>query len=452
MNQRVEQPEPSEQSGSGHQPDRSDRPERAGAKKGVSRRALFGTGAGAVAVGAGLGWFGRPAAAAIEDTVNGEAHSDVVDYFGDHQAGIVTPAQDRLCFAALNVLTEDRAELVDLLTQWSAACARITQGLDVTDTGFDGGSQYAPPQDTGEAHDLSAGHLTVTIGFGRSLFVDEHDKDRFGLREHMPEALIELPHFPGDTLDSARTGGDLCIQACADDPQVAVHAVHNLVRMGFGIVSTRWMQLGFGRTSSTSKTQNTPRNLFGFKDGTANLKAEDPQLLDDHLWVRDGSWMDGGTYLVARRIRMIMETWDRESLMGQENIIGRTKGTGAPLSGGEEFTAPDFAMAGSGNQPIIPMDSHVRLAHPDTNNGVHMLRRGYNYADGTDRLGNMDAGLFFIAMVNDPRTGYVPIQNTLARQDALSEYLRHTGSGLFAVPPGISTAPGAYVGQQLFEG
>ncbi|MDV5999064.1 deferrochelatase/peroxidase EfeB [Kocuria rhizophila] len=421
------------------------------ARRAVSRRALFGTGAGALAVGAGLGLAGPPAVAAVGDALGTRAPDDVVAFHGAHQAGIVTPAQDRLCFASLNVLTKDRAELVALLRKWTAACRRITQGLDVTENGFDGGSDHAPPQDTGEAHDLSAAHLTVTVGFGRSLFRDGSGKDRFGLAEHLPEALIELPHFPGDRLEEHRTGGDLCIQACADDPQVAVHAVHNLIRMGFGIVSTRWMQLGFGRTSSTSTEQVTPRNLFGFKDGTANLKAEDPDQIDQHVWVRDGSWLDGGTYLVARRIRMILETWDRESLMGQEKIIGRTKGAGAPLSGGEEFTPVDLSMAGSGHQPIIPVDSHVRLAHPDSNGGVQMLRRGYNYADGTDSVGNMDVGLFFIAMVKDPATGYVPMQNRLARQDALSEYLRHTGSGLFAVPAGLSEDPEDHFGRAIFE-
>lgn len=420
-------------------------------RRGFSRRALLGTGAGALAVGAGLGVAGPPAVAALQDTLGDQAPDDVVDFHGEHQAGIVTPAQDRLCFASLNVLTKDRDELIELLKDWTAACRRITQGLDVTETGFDGGSEYAPPQDTGEAHDLSAAHLTVTVGFGRSLFQDSSGKDRFGLKSRMPEGLIELPHFPGDQLEDARTGGDLCIQACADDPQVAVHAVHNLIRMGFGVVSTRWMQLGFGRTSSTSTEQATPRNLFGFKDGTANLKAEDASAIEDHVWVTDDSWLRGGTYLVARRIRMILETWDRESLTGQEKIIGRTKGSGAPLSGGEEFTPVDLGMMGSGNQPIVPEDSHVRLAHPDTNGGVQMLRRGYNYADGTDTVGNMDVGLFFIAMVKNPATGFVPIQKKLARQDALSEYLRHTGSGLFVVPPGVSQDPADYLGRPLFE-
>ncbi|MDH5148808.1 iron uptake transporter deferrochelatase/peroxidase subunit [Brevibacterium casei] len=414
----------------------SDRP-------GVSRRAMFGVGAGTLAAGAAAGFFAHDP---ISEAVGAE--NDIVDFFGRHQAGIVTEAQDRMCFAAVNVLTDDRDELIDLLTQWTAAAANLSRGLPVVEDGVAGGSRFAPPMDTGEAQGLSAGHLTVTIGFGRSLFTDADGQDRFGIADRLPSGLIELPHFPGDRLDEARTGGDLCIQACADDPQVAVHAVRNLIRMGFGIVSTRWMQLGFGRTASTSPAQETPRNLFGFKDGTANIRSDEEKALGEHVWVRDGSWMDDGCYLVARRIRMHIETWDRESLDGQEQIFGRTKMTGAPLSGGEEFTEPDFAMAGSANLPIIPTSSHVHLAHPKQNGGIRILRRGYNYADGADAQGNLDAGLFFIAFVADPAGDYVPMQNRLAKEDALSEYLLHTGSGLFAIPPGVNE--GGWIGQTLF--
>ena len=412
-------------------------------RPGVSRRAMFGVGAGTLAAGAAAGFFAHdPIAEAVG------AENDIVDFFGRHQAGIVTEAQDRMCFAAVNVLTDDRDELIDLLKQWTAAAANLSRGLPVVEDGVAGGSRFAPPMDTGEAQGLSAGHLTVTIGFGRSLFTDADGQDRFGIADRLPSGLIELPHFPGDRLDEARTGGDLCIQACADDPQVAVHAVRNLIRMGFGIVSTRWMQLGFGRTASTSPKQGTPRNLFGFKDGTANIRSDEEKALGEHVWVRDGSWMDDGCYLVARRIRMHIETWDRESLDGQEQIFGRTKMTGAPLSGGEEFTEPDFGMAGAGNLPIIPTSSHVHLAHPKQNGGTRILRRGYNYADGADAQGNLDAGLFFIAFVADPASDYVPMQNRLAKEDALSEYLLHTGSGLFAIPPGV--AEGGWIGQTLF--
>ncbi|MET3720999.1 deferrochelatase/peroxidase EfeB [Arthrobacter sp. UYEF21] len=129
-----------------------------------------------------------------------------------------------------------------------------------------------------------------------------------------------------------------------------MHAIRNLARISFGKARVRWSQLGFGRTSSTSRAQQTPRNLFGFKDGTNNVKSEDPAFLDEHIWVPGGApateaWMEGGSYLVARRIRMHIEIWDRTSLREQENLIGRTKAEGAPLSGGTEFTAPTLPPA-----------------------------------------------------------------------------------------------------------
>jgi deferrochelatase/peroxidase EfeB len=372
---------------------------------------------------------------------------------GEHQAGIVTPAQDRLHFAAFDVVTDSREELVALLQTWTDAAEQMTRGVPVGETGAVDGDLALPPDDTGEALGLPASGLTVTFGFGPSLFRDVDGRDRFGLADRQPKALRDLPHFPTDVLDPARSGGDLCIQACAHDPQVAVHAIRNLARLGFGTVSVRWSQLGFGRTSTTSTSQSTPRNLFGFKDGTANVKAEEGEALDDHVWVgseddRRAPWLAGGSYLVARRISMTIEVWDRQPLGDQEAFVGRTKGDGAPLSGGGEFTTPDFEMPGSNDQPVIPVDAHVRIVHPDQHGGVRMLRRGYNFVDGSDAIGGLDAGLFFLAYVRDPDTHFVPVQLAMARNDALMEYLKVTGSALFAVPPG--TADGEHVGQALF--
>jgi len=380
------------------------------------------------------------------------SRASAYDFRGVRQAGIVTPAQDRLHLASLDVVTDSREELVALLQAWTAAAERMTAGLPAGEVGPVEGSLDLPPDDTGEAIGLCASGLTITFGFGPSLFRDADGRDRFGLADRQPEALRDLPHFPADLLDPARSGGDLCIQACADDPQVAVHAVRNLVRIGFGTTSVRWSQLGFGRTSSTSTTQDTPRNLFGFKDGTANVKAEEAAALDDHVWVGEDDdagavWLVGGSYLVARRINMTIEVWDRQPLGDQEAFVGRTKGTGAPLSGGAEFSTPDFSMPGRGG-PIIAADAHVRIVHPDQHGGARMLRRGYTFVDGTDALGGLDAGLFFLAYVRDPRTGFIPVQNAMAKHDALMEYLKTTGSALFAVPPG--TGPGEFVGEALF--
>ena len=216
-------------------------------------------------------------------------------------------------------------------------------------------------------------------------------------------------------------------------------------------MAVRWSQLGFGRTSSTSKSQVTPRNLFGFKDGTRNLKAEETDLLTKHVWVAksDGpDWMVDGSYLVSRRIRMHIEIWDRTPLSEQEQIVGRTKGTGAPLGQVAEFDEPDLHVRGEGGLPTIPEDAHIRLASSETQKGTKILRRGYNFTDGTDGVGHLDAGLFFICFNRDSRKQFVPMQMALSGKDKMMEYLEHTGSGQFAVPPGVSK--GGYWGDTLF--
>jgi deferrochelatase/peroxidase EfeB len=417
----------------------------------LSRRGLLGL-AGAGVIGASVGVVGdRAVVTSSASAAAGATSSTSYRFHGDHQAGIVTPAQDRLHFAAFDMAsTASRDDLIELLQDWSTAAALLCQGKPVGEFGALDGPYNAPPQDTGEALDLATGGLTITFGFGPSLFVDKTGADRFGIASRQPAELVDLPHFPADDLVEQQTGGDLCIQACSDDPQVAVHAIRNLSRIAFGRASLRWSQLGFGRTSSTSTSQVTPRNLFGFKDGTANIKAENGKKVTDSVWAQKGdgqAWMAGGSYMVARRIRMTIETWDRTALSEQENIIGRTKGEGAPLSGGTEFTAPDFSVLGRGDKPLIDADSHVRLAHPESNAGTEILRRGYNFVDGNDNLGRLDAGLFFISYQRSPKQ-FIDIQMNLAKNDKMNEYIRHVGSGLFAVPPGARI--GSYVGAGLF--
>jgi deferrochelatase/peroxidase EfeB len=414
---------------------------------GSTRRAVLATGAGAALAGAaaGLTYAARPASA------DGRAEPDAVDtgivpFRGERQAGITTAAQDRLHLVALDVVTDDPEALRDLLSRWTVAAERMTFGAEAAPGGVVGGGPWKVPQDTGEAYDLAPGHLTVTIGYGASLF-----DERFGLADRRPEALRELPAFLGDDLDPARSGGDIVIQACSDDPQVAVHAVRNLVRLGFGVVAVRWSQLGFGRTSSTSQSQVTPRNMFGFKDGTANIKADEKDALTDWVWVARGDgpdWLVDGSYLVARSILMRIETWDREPLEGQEEIIGRTKGAGAPLSGGDEFTKIDLAATRDDGQPAIPMTAHIRLAHQSLHRGARLLRRGYTFVDGNDDLGQLAAGLFFLAYQRDPRTQFIPIQQALAASDVMNEYIQHVGSAVFACPPGVDEA--GWWGQSLF--
>lgn len=418
------------------------------ARRGVSRRALLGAfGLGALTV-AGAGAAGVAVASTQEPSSDEVRH----DFFGPHQSGITTPMQNHLHFAALDMTTASRDELVALLREWTAAAAAMTAGAPVGELGAVNGPYDAPPEDTGEALDLPASRLTITFGFGPTLFRTADGVDRFGLSDRHPPGLQELPHFPGDVIDPAISGGDLCIQACADDAQVAVHAVRNLVRIAFGRATVRWSQLGFGKSSVTQRGAATPRNLFGFKDGTANITADDQAALDEFVWVQPGdepAWMVGGTYLAVRKIRMTIETWDRTSLREQEAVVGRTKREGAPLSGGGETATPEFAVVGREGQPLIPADSHMALAHPSANGGQRILRRAYNYTDGSDALGRLDAGLFFLAFQRDLRKQFVPIQSRLSASDRMNEYVRYVANAAFAIPPGVP-ASGGFVGQSLF--
>jgi deferrochelatase/peroxidase EfeB len=422
-----------------------------------SRRKLLGGAIGAAgAVAAGGAGYGVARATGSSGASNAtstagsaapETSAQAVEFYGEHQAGIATPAQDRLAFAAFDVTSTSANDLQVMLGTWAAAAAQMAKGLPVgaVDT-----SPNSPPIDTGEADGLTAANLTITVGFGPTLF-----DERFGLANKRPAALAPLPTLPGDgSLQAARSGGDLCVQACADDPTVAFHVIRNFARLARGTAVIRLSQLGFGRTSSTSSSQQTERNLMGFKDGTRNIKAESAADFDDFVWVggeSDQAWMKGGSYLACRRIRMLIESWDTDYLSDQENVFGRHKTSGAPLTGKSEFDTPDFAAKAKDGTPVIPLNAHIRLASPESNSGQKILRRGYSYTDGIDPdTGLLDAGLFFIAYQKDPRRQFVPIQTRLGRQDNLNEYIRHTGSALFAVPPGLSAA-GDWWGKALFD-
>ena len=440
-----EAPDASEQPGRAGKPGDLGKPGRSGAK-GTSRRAMF-TGAGLGAALAGLaGVAGGRAWEASQRPE--EAILTVYPFRGDHQAGITTPAQDNMFTAAFDVSTTDVEELKTLLSDWAVAAEQMTSGELVG--GQPSSNKQLPPKDTGEAWGYKPNGLTITFGVGKGLFVDAEGNDRFGLAARMPAILKEgMPSFSGDQLHAAQSDGDLLVQACSNDAQVCVHAIRNLTRIAFGTAALRWSQVGYGRTSSTSVDQETPRNLFGFKDGTNNIKAEDSaDQLNEHLWVQKGDdaaaeWMTGGTYYVARRIHMLAEVWDRLRLIEQEQTMGRDKRYGAPLSianptkSSEEFTAVDYEAKDDKGETLVPADAHIAVVSPEQNQGRRMLRRGYNYTDGSDSLGLLQTGLFFIAFVRDPRTNFYPILDRMTKSDALQEYLKHEASALFAIPPGI---------------
>ena len=415
----------------------------------LSRRRLIAGAAGTAAAGAAAGAGVTAAVLRSGDrgasTVPGASGTDTVDltrsvpfYDQVNQAGIRTPPQ-RHCVYMTFKLTPGatKQSLQVLLARWSAAISQLVQGKSIGPIEPD--RPAAVSTDTGEASGLAPASLTVTVGLGPGVF-----DDRFDLAAKRPALLKELPRIPGDTLQAELTGGDLSLQACADDPQVAYHAVRNLARMVTNTAQTHWVVLGFGRASA-GPGQETPRNLMGFKDGTRNVSSDADY--DNFVWLKDADWMTGGTYQVVRKVLMTIETWDFDRISDQQRIFGRTKDEGAPLSGTKEFDTPDFALKADGAHVIDPA-SHIALAAPENNGGVKILRRGYNFTDGLNSQGLLDAGLLFLSYQNDPQH-FVNLQQKLGSFDLLNEYIRHVGSGIFAIPPGPKA--GRYIGQEMYE-
>lgn len=369
-------------------------------------------------------------------------NDQVVSFYGEHQAGIVTPPQDFIVFAAFDLTAGSLDEVRKLFQAWTKASAAMASG-EMLGTAND--NLNLPPSDTGEAEGLSPSRTTVTFGVGASFF-----DTRFGLGAKRPAALADLPAFGGDELRAEWSGGDIGIQVNANDMQIAFHAIRNLARIARGKAVLRWTQEGFQRTSGADPAGATPRNLMGFRDGTGNPDASDAAEMKKVVWAAasDGTpWMDQGSYMVVRRIRMRIEVWDRSTLGDQEATFGRHRNSGAPLGSSQEFDAIDLAKQDEKGKPVIPMNAHVRLAHGD--GSVKILRRSFSYSSGMDhKTGQLDAGLLFICFNRDSRKQFIPMQQKLGQSDLLNEYIVHTGSALFACFPGVRE--GGYIGESLF--
>jgi deferrochelatase/peroxidase EfeB len=418
-----------------------------------TRRGLARGAAGLVAaVGAGLS--AKPAAAAPAVGPSEADATQIEPFWGPHQGGIATPAQRHTYAAALDLVGGSRDDLIAILRAWTSAAAVMSRGQPARPLEADPAT--AAP-DSGDVMDLSPARLTITFGFGAGLF-GKDGKDRYAVAAQRPPALVDLPSFNGDELIEGRTGGDLVVQACADEPQVAFHAVRQLARLVRPIAKLRWGQTGF---IPAIGAEQTPRNLMGFKDGTGNLSIHDRAAMEKFVWVGDEGpdWMRGGSYVVLRRIQVALEHWDRMPLDFQERTFGRHKYSGAPLGGNSELDAADLAAADRDGEPVIPENAHIRLAGAANNDGARILRRGYAYNDGISLVTERwepwrqsmayDAGLFFICYQRDPRTGFIKIFDRLSKFDMLNQFVTHTGGGLFACPGGV--APGEFIGQRLFE-
>lgn len=358
---------------------------------------------------------------------------ETVSFYGKHQSGIMTPVQSNVYFMVLDLATTDKKKIIQLFKDWTDYSAKLMEGKVVNE---EKSNLALPPQDTGEVLDLNPYRLTITFGVAPSFL------DKLGLsHQKMPE-FKDLPKFPRDQIKDKYSGGDIVIQACADDAQVAFHAVHNLVRKGRSLVTMKWSQSGF---LPIGDGKETPRNLFGFKDGTVNPRSKTDY--EEVVWYKEKNWLQGGTFMVVRRIAMFLETWDRTALREQENTFGRHRESGAPLGMKHEFDEMDLNKRDEEGELVIPVDSHVRLAKEAK---AQMLRRAFSYASGVDEVtGQFDTGLLFICFQQSPEQ-FIAIQNMLGNQDKLNEYITHVGSGLFAIFPGVKK--GEYLGQALLEG
>jgi dye decolorizing peroxidase/deferrochelatase/peroxidase EfeB len=421
----------------------------------VSRRALIAS----IAASAGTAAAGGALAARV---LGSEPNADSAPpaeapgtepFHGAHQPGIATAQQRHALFATFDLeeddpsdghrLTADEAaaNFQELMERWTAVSERMMAG---DPTGPVPANVPGAPDDSGVADGLAPSRLTLTFGLGPGLF------ELIGREDDRPRRLDPLPEFPGDLLEPDWSGGQLLVQICGDDPQVVSHAFRAVRARTPGIARLRWTQQGFLGSFGDS----TPRNLFGHRDGTANPRPETPEF-EESVRVdgeEEPDWFSGGSYLVFRKIRMDLPRWDTSTAEEQDRSIGRRRTDGAPLSGGDEFTAPDLAATGSDGEPLVPPDSHVALVR-----GVPMLRRSYNYDYGFQGRGlrpgaqeehddhahdhdgaghaSYDSGVLFCAYLRDPGE-FIDAQRALAASDRLNAFIRHTGSAIFAVPPG----------------
>jgi len=422
-----------------------------------TRRNFLALTGGAVAAASAAAGVGFGAIAAV-DAMTGQrgglfAARDTEPFWGKHQGGIITPAQNHSYFAAFDLATDKKDDVAKLLQKWTEASARMTSGQTIAPIAS---SQTDEINDTGDVIGLPPSRLTVTFGFGPGLFTKD-GKDRYGLASRRPVALVDIPKFNGDQLVDAQTGGDLSVQACADDPQVAFHAVRQLARLADGIAQIRWTQAGF---IANQPDGSTARNLMGFKDGTGNPDTRDANAMNQFVWVGNEGpdWMQGGSYMVARRARIALEHWDKMKIAFQEQTIGRQKFSGAPLGMKNETDAIDLNMTDKDGNPFIPENSHIRLATAASNDGAKILRRSYSYNDGVSftaerwppwRQGmEYDAGLLFMCYQRDPRTGFLKIFDKMSKFDMMNQFVTHIGGGLFACPGGARE--GQFIGQRLF--
>jgi deferrochelatase/peroxidase EfeB len=368
-----------------------------------------------------------------------------VPFLGSHQPGVDTPAARFGLLAAFNLVHDDRQRLARSLRDLTQEARALMEARppERRDTAY-------PPAETGIlGPDMRPEGLAVTLSVGASLF-----DDRFGLAEHRPNELARMPFLSNDRLDPAQSHGDLLLALSADQPDVLLHALRQLMRRTRDNLVLHWMLDGYNRPDARPVPGRTGnRNLLGFKDGTANLDVTDKALMDELVWVGadegEPAWAVGGSYQAVRIIRMFVEFWDRTPLNEQQKIIGRDKASGAPLGRDREHEDPGYGEDPGGRG--VPLDAHIRMANPRTAEtaGSRILRRGFNFSRGFDAAGRLDQGLAFVSYQKSLARGFLAVQARL-KGEPLEEYILPVGGGFFYVLPGVPSGD-AWLGQQLLS-
>ncbi|MBD9642615.1 deferrochelatase/peroxidase EfeB [Pantoea sp. PNT02] len=412
------------------------------------RRLLQGLGmlGGAAALGGGCPFHTATADSFSPGTVAPNSRQQAQPFYGAHQAGIVTPQQASMMLVAFDVLASDKAELERLFRLLTDRFAFLTQGGPAPAVT----NPQLPPMDSGIlGADIAPDNLTMTLSVGTSLF-----DERFGLSKHKPAQLQTMTRFPNDSLDAEQCHGDLLLQICANTQDTVIHALRDIIKRTPDLLAVRWRRDGFiADHAARSNGKETPINLLGFKDGTANPDTHNPALMDQLLWVtheqQEPAWTHGGSYQAVRIIRFHVEMWDRTPLGEQQTIFGREKLSGAPLGMKNEHDVPDYSKDPDGD--FIALDAHIRLANPRTpeTDSSLMLRRGYSYSSGITGSGQLDMGLLFVCYQHDLTRGFITVQQRL-NGEALEEYIRPIGGGYFFALPGVADK-NHYLGQPLLQ-
>ncbi|GGF36650.1 iron uptake transporter deferrochelatase/peroxidase subunit [Subtercola lobariae] len=362
-----------------------------------------------------------------------------IPFEGINQQGILPPPQRAAAFVSFDVTAATRGELAELLQTITTRARFLTTGGAPQTTGIS-----APPADSGVlGPEVAPDNLAVTVAVGASLF-----DARFGLAALKPSQLRTMEDFENDALRREVCDGDLLLQITAQSTDTVLHAVRDIARATRGSMQIRWRRDGF---VSAPRPSGTPRNLMGFKDGTSNPDITDAALMQKLVWASDGepAWAAGGSYQVVRVIRMLVEFWDRVNIHEQENMIGRRRDSGAPLTAVAEFDDPHYDLDPTGES--VPLNAHIRLANSRSQADLdtRILRRAYNYDGGVDPNGNLDMGLVFVAFNRDLDNQFVAIQKRLANEP-LVDYISPFGGGYFFALPGVQGARD-WLGQGLLS-